>query len=148
LVHVENPGIVVKNLTRVLKKGGLIVIDGNSLLNTKVIYSVIIGKVYELYNKIKSRPTESSKVINKAYFPFYYGNILKRHGCEIKRILADTLFVVDIQIPLMKVTFPFKSIIPFLRIFDKMSSIKPFCYFGYEVWFLARKEKDYESKAV
>ena len=148
LVHVENPGIIVKNLIRVLKKGGLIVIDGNSLLNTKVIYSAIIGKVYELYNKIKSRSAENSKVINRAYFPFYYGNLLKRHGCEIKRILPDTLFVVDFKIPLLNVTFPFKFTIPFLSVPDRISSIKPFCYFGYEVWFLARKEKDYESKAV
>jgi len=148
LVHVKDPGLAVENLVRVLKPGGSVLIDGNSLINIKVLYSTMIGKLHRFYYKIRSGLTESSELINKAYFPLYYRNLLRKQGCKIERILADTLFVFDFQIPFINRTFPPKFMIPFLSAFDRMSSINPFCYFGYEVWFLAKKGEKNESKAV
>jgi len=131
LMHVEDPEGVVKELVRVLKPGGLLLIDGNNLFSPFNWYEQAMSKWWEL------RGYEPQMIMRRKS-PLFYKQILKRAGCRVVDIACDSLLVVDVYIPKIGWFAP-PWLVPLLGVFDRLSRVTPFRHFGFEVWFLAKR---------
>jgi ubiquinone/menaquinone biosynthesis C-methylase UbiE len=134
LVHVEDPTSVVRELIRVLKPGGYVVIDGNSIFSP---YALRIWLDHWLGNR---KNPQHRDVIFRVKNPLFYRRLLEINNCRIKQVIADSIFVGEMAFPLLKRGFPPVRLIPVLAWLDRLSQSLPWTQFlGIEVWFLAEK---------
>jgi ubiquinone/menaquinone biosynthesis C-methylase UbiE len=137
LVHVEDPLVVLEELHRILKEGGILVtVNNNSLLfYCSLFYMTVLG-VYDLLARFGF--VERRQYILRYKSPFWYARLLRKAGFEVEEINGDS-FLGTIRLKRYTL-FPPAFSLPFFKILDKVSQTTPFKYFCYASVIRARKK--------
>jgi ubiquinone/menaquinone biosynthesis C-methylase UbiE len=124
--HVENPEKAIKELVRVLKPGGIILV---SATNSWSLYAPI---------KILRNVLFKSEIIARHISPLWFKYQFKKQGMEVLKIVADS-FAASINI--WRITFPPKSWLGIFKKLDNFRNLVPLKYFGYGTFVLSQKPK-------
>ncbi len=128
LMHLPNQHLALKELVRVLRPGGRLLVSGNNLLSPFAL--PVMAWVL-----LKSGPRQSFR------FPWFYLRNFTKLGIELQTMVGDTLMAVGLAIPALGISVLPRVLFPALSALDRWVDRPPLNYFAYEIWFLGLKTR-------
>lgn len=136
--HLKNPQKAIKEIKRVLKPKGFLVLEFANKIRFKNVLKAIIFLDFDFFTSHLSSNISSNKNIPfVSYHPNQIKTLLLANDFEIKKIIS----VSNFRLPLIKKIIPLKILLKLEEIFSCLSSFLPFLsFFGPSVFILAQKK--------
>ena len=126
LMHLEDQLLAMRELCRVLRPGGRLLVSANNLLSP---FALPMSAWVRLNHKARQEYN----------FPWFYRSQLTQLGVEVRKIVGDTFLAVALMIPGSNLSLIPRVFFRSLRALDRWVDRPPLNYLAYETWFLGAK---------
>lgn len=136
--HLKNPQKAIKEIKRVLKPKGFLILEFANKIRFKNILKAIFSLDFNFFfNHLPLNISSNKNIPFVSYHPNQIKTLLLANGFEIKKIIS----VSNFRLPLIKKIVPLKVLLKLEEIFSFLSSFLPFLsFFGPSVFILAQKK--------
>jgi len=135
--HLENPQRAIKEIRRILKPRGFLILEFANKIRFKNIFKAILKLNFNFLVDHKPEKIGKSKIPFYSYHPNQIKTILLSENFDILK----TFSVSNFRSPLIKKIIPFKILIKLESLFSLISSSFPLLKFwGPSIFILARKK--------